>query len=72
MTALGGGSGIVAIVDAFGGEAAEQQSCAAYWDDIGDVKADGFTGFELLQDADLEDRCGDAEDVAGSWPSTSP
>lgn len=72
LTALGGGSGIVAIVDAFGGDDTEQQSCASYWDEIGDVKADGFAGFQLLQDAELEDRCGDAVDVADSWPSESP
>ncbi|CCH87805.1 exported protein of unknown function [Modestobacter italicus] len=66
-TALGGGAGAAAVIDAFQGPKPTPQVCTDYWETIGDLKEDGFAAFELLRDAELEERCGDAGDVADGW-----
>jgi hypothetical protein len=67
LGAVGGGSGLVAIVDAVQGPEVPPQSCVSYWEEVREAKEAGFNGFVLLVDSELEDRCGDANEVARSW-----
>lgn len=68
LIAFGGGTGISAIIDAVQGPDIAPQACDVYWDEIHQLKLDGFTGFELMaDDAEIADRCGAPEDVASAW-----
>lgn len=69
LASLAGLSGIQWIADFIRGPQPVPESCTTYWNEIRELKAKGFTGFDLMDsDSELDQRCGSPSRVADSWP----
>ncbi|GAA1937547.1 hypothetical protein [Nocardioides hwasunensis] len=70
IAAIGGlGAGVSAVAEWLEPEPVAVVACSAYVDDIRDLVEDGAPPelFTSWHEAELEGRCGDADDIATTW-----